>query len=119
MCAPGSYPGRHHIQPDFRCSQSVGGARSVASVGVFMRAIFDGSGFGTTAKDPHFCGSPPKLSGRKFGAVAKVLWPVDTAKTIGRIANRSHRTAERWLSGEFEPPAIVIAAAIHEMTREL
>lgn len=83
-----------------------------------MRALSEGPGFGAMAKIPQNCGSPPKLSGRKFGAVAKVLWPVNTAKTVGKIAGRSHRTAERWLSGEFEPPGIVIAAAIHEMTRE-
>lgn len=82
-----------------------------------MRAVFDGSGFGTTAKNPQFCGPPAKLSGRKFGRIAKILWPVATAKTLGQIAGQSHRTAERWLSGEFEPPAVVIAAAIHEMTR--
>ena len=83
-----------------------------------MRAVFEGSGFGTTGKNPQNCGAPSKLSGRKFGAVAKVLWPVNTAKTVGAIANRSHRTAERWLSGEFEPPGVVIAAAVYEMTRE-
>ncbi len=82
-----------------------------------MRAVFDGSAFGTTAKNPQNCGAPAKLSGRKFGAVAKTLWPDATAKTLGKIAGLSHRTAERWLSGEFEPPASVIAAAIYEMTR--
>lgn len=82
-----------------------------------MRAIFESSGFGTTGKNPQKCGAPAKLSGRKFGAVAKLLWPVATAKTLGQIAGQSHRTAERWLSGEFEPPAVVIAAAIYEMTR--
>lgn len=58
-----------------------------------------------------------KIVGRKFGRVAKILWPAATAATIAAMAKCSVRTAERWLSGEFEPPAIVIAAAIHEMTR--
>ena len=82
-----------------------------------MRVIFDGSEIGTTGKNPQKCGPPAKLSFRKFGAVAKLLWPINTAKMVGQIAGQSHRTAERWLSGEFEPPAVVIAAAIHEMTR--
>jgi hypothetical protein len=84
-----------------------------------MRAVFEGDGLGAIANHPQKSGTPTKLSGRKFGAVAKVLWPENTAKVVAGIANRSHRTAERWLSGEFEPPAIVIAAAVVEMTREL
>jgi hypothetical protein len=58
-----------------------------------------------------------KIVGRKFGAVAKVLWPFKTAAHIAAIAGRDQRTAERWLSGEFEPPAIVIAAVIVEITK--
>jgi hypothetical protein len=60
---------------------------------------------------------PDKIVGRKFGRIAKVLWPSATAPTIAAIASCSVRTAERYLAGEFEPPAILIAAAIVEMTR--
>lgn len=63
------------------------------------------------------CREPTKLSGRRFGAVAKLLWPHKTAATLAAIADRDQRTAERWLAGEFEPPAIVIAAVIVEITR--
>lgn len=69
-------------------------------------------------------GTPAKLRARKFGRVAKILWPVKTAATIADIANRanplqrvSDRTAERWLSGEFEPPGVVLGAAIIEMIK--
>lgn len=58
-----------------------------------------------------------KIVGRKFGRVAKLLWPGKTAAHLAAIAGRTERTAERWLSGEFEPPAIVIAAVIVELTR--
>lgn len=54
---------------------------------------------------------------RKFGAVAKVCWPTKTAAHIAAIANTNERTAARWLAGEFEPPAIVIAAIIVEITK--
>jgi len=83
-----------------------------------MRTFDIGPVIRATGNPPQDSGPPTKLSGRKFGSVAKVLWPVNTAKTIATIANRSHRTAERWLSGEFEAPAIVLAAALVEMTRE-
>ena len=63
------------------------------------------------------CRTPTKLSVCKFGAVAKLLWPVKTAYVLAEIADTKVRTAERWLSGEFEPPAIVIAAIIVEITK--
>lgn len=59
-----------------------------------------------------------RVSGNKrFGAVAKVLWPGKTAAHIAVIAGVEERTAKRWLSGEFEPPGIVIAAVIVEITK--
>ena len=58
-----------------------------------------------------------KLRRRKFGKVAQLLWPDDTAKVLGKIADTSHRTAERWISGEHDPPPAVIAATILEMCR--
>lgn len=63
------------------------------------------------------CRDPTKLSGRKFGAVARIIWPNKTAATVAAIAGRDQRTAERWISGEFEPPAVVIAAVIVEITK--
>lgn len=65
------------------------------------------------------CREPTKMSGRRFGPVAKLVWPHKTAATLASIAARDQRTAERWLSGEFEPPAIVIAALIVEITRRV
>lgn len=53
----------------------------------------------------------------KFGIVAKALWPLKTAATIGAIAGKDERTGARWLSGEFEPPGIVLAAIMLEMTK--
>jgi hypothetical protein len=63
------------------------------------------------------CQGTDKIVSRKFGAVAKVLWPLKTAAQIAVIAKTNERTAARWLSGEFEPPAIVIAAVIVEITK--
>jgi hypothetical protein len=57
------------------------------------------------------------MSVRKFGAVAKLLWPNKTAATLASLAGANIRTAERWLSGEFEPPGVIIAAVIHEITK--
>lgn len=53
----------------------------------------------------------------KFGVVAKALWPFKTAAHLASIAGSNERTAARWLSGEFEPPNILIAAIICEITR--
>lgn len=58
---------------------------------------------------------PDKIVGRfKFAAVARVLWPIKTAAALAAIAGRDQRTAERWLSGEFEPPYVIVEAVMHE-----
>jgi hypothetical protein len=53
----------------------------------------------------------------KFKSVAKVLWPIKTAACLAAIAKTTERAAERWLSGEFEPPVSVVVAVIHETFR--
>lgn len=58
-----------------------------------------------------------KIVRRKFGLVAKVLWPEKTDAQLAAIAGADVRTARRWISGEFEAPAIVIAAIIMEITK--
>lgn len=54
---------------------------------------------------------------RRFGAVAKALWPRKTAAHLAALSGRDERTANRWLSGEFEPPAVVFAAILTEITK--
>jgi hypothetical protein len=61
--------------------------------------------------------STDKIVTRKFGKVAKVIWPHKTAACLAAIAGKDERTAARWLAGEFEPPAIIIAAIIVEITK--
>ena len=58
-----------------------------------------------------------KIVSPLFGRVCKVIWPVKTAAQIAAIAGKDERTAARWLSGEFEPPAILIGAIILEITK--
>lgn len=66
----------------------------------------------------HLRQRPDKIvSVSKFGIVAKALWPLNTAATIASIAGKDERTGSRWLSGEFEPPGIVLAAIMTEITR--
>lgn len=61
-------------------------------------------------------GADKIVSAGQFARVAKALWPIKTAAQIASIAGRDERTAARWLSGEFEPPGIVIAAIVYEIT---
>jgi hypothetical protein len=62
-------------------------------------------------------GTDKIVSAGQFGKVAKVLWPFKTAAHLACIAGSNERTAARWLSGEFEPPGIVIAAIVTEITK--
>ena len=52
-----------------------------------------------------------------FGKHAKLAWPFKTAAQLAVIGKTSERHAARWLSGEFEPPACVLAALIVEITK--
>lgn len=56
-----------------------------------------------------------KIVSRNFGRVAKLLWPFKTAAHVATIAKTNERTAARWLSGEFQPPYVVIEATMHEI----
>jgi len=58
-----------------------------------------------------------KIVTRKFGGVARYLWPHKTAAHLAAIANSNERTAKRWLAGEFEPPGVVLAAILVEITK--
>lgn len=51
----------------------------------------------------------------KFGPVAKVLWPLKTAAELATIAKKDERTAARWLSGEFEPPYVIVEATMNKI----
>jgi len=62
-------------------------------------------------------GSEKIVSAGRFAVVAKALWPIKTAAHIAAIAGKDERTASRWLSGEFEPPGIILAAILTEITR--
>ena len=51
----------------------------------------------------------------RFGAVCKLLWPSKTAAQLAAISGRDERTAKRWLSGEYEPPVVVLLAVMQKM----
>lgn len=82
-----------------------------------MRPVFGIPGPVATELQGQFRPGEDKIVTRKFGLVAKVLWPEKTAAHVAAIADADERTAKRWLAGEFEPPAIVIAAIIVEITK--
>lgn len=46
---------------------------------------------------------------------ARHCWPEKTAAHLASIAGRDERTAKRWLSGEFEPPNIIMVALINKL----
>lgn len=58
-----------------------------------------------------------KRSADKFKAVCKILWPEKTADALAEIAGTDRRSGTRWLSGESDVPAVVIAAVIVELVK--
>ena len=83
-----------------------------------MRSPFGNSAAITSELQGQFSPERDKIvPPTKFAAVARVIWPEKTAANIAAIAGKDERTAKRWLAGEFEPPAIVIAAVIVELVK--
>lgn len=72
----------------------------------------------STPIEGHRCPRRDKIVPRKFGMVARVLWPGKTAAQLAFIASTDERTAKRWLRGEHEPPTNVMLACIVEMLRK-
>jgi hypothetical protein len=62
--------------------------------------------------------SREKYCPRPLARVARALWPCKTALHLACIANSTERAAKNWLSGEQDPPAIVIAAIVAEITAD-
>ena len=82
-----------------------------------MRSPWDETDACAREINGHFRPGQDKIVRRKFGIVAKALWPDNTDAYVASIADVDVRTARRWIAGKFEPPAIVIAAIIVEITK--
>lgn len=82
-----------------------------------MHRFLRGSRSVESENEGQFCPGVDRIVRRKFGDVARVIWPSCTDAHLAAIAKVDVRTARRWISGEFEPPAIVIAAIIVEITK--
>lgn len=82
-----------------------------------MRSVYEERAAEARAIDRQIQTGTDKIVGRKFGPVAKVLWPFKTASHVATVGSVSQRHAERIMAGEFEPNAAMLAAAIVEMTR--
>jgi len=61
--------------------------------------------------------APDKIDRPLFGPVARLVWPFKTAAHLAAIAGTSERAAARWLSGEIEPPGLLLAALLTEITK--
>lgn len=57
----------------------------------------------------------PDVPPKKFGAVARVLWPRKTATELAFRAGISERAAKYYLSGDRDPSRAAIAAVIAAM----
>jgi hypothetical protein len=46
---------------------------------------------------------------------ARLCWPEKTAAHLAALGGKDERTAKRWLSGEYEPPMVVVLALFNKM----
>ena len=49
-----------------------------------------------------------KIVLRKFGLIAKALWPEKTAANVAAICNCDERQAKRYITGEYPIPYIMV-----------
>lgn len=81
-----------------------------------MRSAFGNSDAVASEIQGQFRQGTDKIVGPpKWAAHARLEWPEKTAAHIAAIAGRDERTALRWLSGEFEPPLVVMLVLINKM----
>lgn len=55
---------------------------------------------------------------RPFARASRGLWPNKTALRLASFAHATERAAKNWLSGEQDPPAIVVAKVMAEITSD-
>jgi hypothetical protein len=55
---------------------------------------------------------------RPFARATRGLWPLKTAAQLAVFAHSTERAAKNWLSGEQDPPAIVVAKVMAEITSD-
>jgi len=80
-----------------------------------MRSVYERRAAEAREIERQICQGTDKIVSRKFGPVARLLWPVKTAAHLAAIADTNERTAARWLSGEFEPPTAIVIAVMREI----
>lgn len=55
----------------------------------------------------------------EFGQLARFAFPIKTLESLGHITGAGRSTVKRWLNGECEPPAYVLAMCTAEIMRRL
>lgn len=54
-----------------------------------------------------------------FGQIARFAYPIKTLEMLGCATGAGRSTVKRWLNGECEPPAYVLALCTAEIMRRL
>lgn len=80
-----------------------------------MRSVYEEKVAVATETERQIRQGTAKIVSRKFGPVAKLLWPHKTAAHLAVIGKSNERTAARWLSGEFDPPISIVLAVMREI----
>lgn len=76
-------------------------------VGAFMRSPFGNSEVVATEIQGRFRPGRDKIVTRKFGVIARAIWPEKTAFHVAAICDCDERQAKRYLSGEYAVPYIM------------
>ena len=80
-----------------------------------MRSVYEARAGEAREIERRICQGTDRIVSRMFGPVCKLLWPHKTAAHVAALGKRDERTAARWLSGEHEPPVIVVLGVMSKM----
>ncbi len=80
-----------------------------------MRTVYERELANATKIERHICQEGGKIVVNHFPPVARMLWPFKTAAELAAITNTNERTAQRWLSGEHEPPNVIVLAVMNKI----
>ena len=88
---------------------------SIVVQGNIVRTVYERELANATKIERQICQTGGKIVSGYFGPVCKLLWPFKTAAQLAAIANTNERTAARWLSGEYEPPNVIVLAVMSKI----
>lgn len=84
-----------------------------------MHGVLPAAGLRSNKRRPISGPQKTTLLPMAFGDIARFAFPIKTLEMLGCVTGAGRSTIKRWLNGECEPPAYVLALCTAEIMRRL